>query len=1065
MPIHRRWLRSHALALAIAVAVGVLATDELSSQRRGGTNRTTFINGHEAVEGEVLVRHRTNATGQIERERAEFQAEADEVESIGRRGARRLRSRRLGTRAMLDALRNNPDIEFVEPNYIVRSDATPNDPSFGSLWGIFNSGQYMSGSYGIAGADIDAMQAWDVTTGSRANVVGVIDTGIDYNHADLAANIWTAPRAFTVIIGGVAITCGAGTHGFNAITNSCDPMDDHSHGTHVAGTIGAVGNDGYGITGVNWVASMMGLKFLNSSGSGSTSDAIKAIEFAIQAKAALGVDANVRILSNSWGGGGYSQSLKNQIDAANTADMLFVAAAGNNASNNDSSPTYPANYSSPNVVSVLATTNRDQRASFSNWGSWTVHIGAPGQSILSTVLNNGYAYYNGTSMATPHVSGVAALVLAACPKSTSGLKSAVTTSGDAVYALQTITRNGARLNANNAVRSCQPPYLMVNGQPGTITVQGGSAITVDVRNGPGNVADWVTMVPLNAPAQTWGPYMYLSGSKTRPASGLRDATLWFTAPTEGGVYAFRFYENDTWSLIAQSPSFTVNAAYPVPTLTSVSPTSVLRGSPQMDIAVNGTGFADVSKVHINGAQRDTIVYGPTSLYVRATAADLANAGVLSVTVVNPSPGGGTSNSKPFTVLAPAAPPALRVNGGTSAITVAAGSTINAGVSDGPGNISDWVMMVPAGSPAQTWGPQYMYLSGSRTRPASGLTSATLAFTAPSSGGQFELRFYANDGWTLLATSPIVTVSAGNNPVPTLSSVSPTSVIAGSAFTLTVNGTGFVQGSQVYLDGSARTTTFMSATQLTAAIPATDVAAAATKAITVVSPGPGGGTSASATLTVTAPAPAPVPALTVNGGGNPVTVTPGATISVGVSNGPGNISDWVMMVPAGAPAQTWGPQYMYLSGSRTRPASGMTSATLAFIAPSSGSYEFRFYRNDGWTLLATSSVVTVQAASTAITLNGGSGAVTVGAGSTINVGVTNGPGNISDWLMMVPAGSPAQTWGTYKYLSGSKTRPATGLTNATVQFTAPSGGGQFEIRFYQNDTFTLLATSATITVTP
>ena len=157
---------------------------------------------------------------------------------------------------------------------------------------------------GVIGADISATAAWDTTTGSRANVVAVIDTGIDYNHPDLAANIWTAPRAFSVTIDGITITCAAGTHGFNAITNTCNPMDDQSHGTHVAGTIGAVGNNGIGVAGVNWVASMMAIKFLDAAGFGSTTDAIKAIEFAIQAKSALGADANVRILSNSWGGYG-----------------------------------------------------------------------------------------------------------------------------------------------------------------------------------------------------------------------------------------------------------------------------------------------------------------------------------------------------------------------------------------------------------------------------------------------------------------------------------------------------------------------------------------------------------------------------------------------------------------------------------------------------------------------------------------------------------------------------------------------------------------------------------------
>jgi glucose/arabinose dehydrogenase len=498
----------------------------------------------------------------------------------------------------------------------------------------------------------------------------------------------------------------------------------------------------------------------------------------------------------------------------------------------------------------------------------------------------------------------------------------------------------------------------------TASVSIGSVITVTVANGPGFVSDWVMMVPEGSPQQTWGQYKYLSNSRTRPASGLTNATITFDAPNTSGRYEFRFYHNDSWTLLATSGVVTVNA------------------------------------------------------------------------------------------------PTLTVNGGMSPITVNGGSIITVGVSNGPGNISDWVMMVPAGSPPETWGT-YMYLSGSRTRPATGMSNATLNFTAPSAGGQFEFRFYHNDMFILLQTSSVVTVTAGTNPVPTLSSLSPTSASAGSgALTLTVNGAGFVQGSEVRVDGSARTTTFVSSTQLTAALPATDIANVGAKAITVVSPAPGGGTSSSLSFGVT-PA-VSGPALTINGSSNPATVAPGSTIAVGVSNGPGNISDWVMMVPAGSPPQTWG-TYMYLSGSRTRPVTALMSATIQFVAPPSGSYEFRFYQNDSFTLLATSSVVTVQTATPALTINGSSAAVTVPAGSTINVGVTNGPGNMSDWVMMVPAGSPAQTWGTYMYLSGSKTRPAAGLTTATVPFTALGGGGQFEFRFYQNDTFTLLATSAVVTV--
>jgi len=234
-------------------------------------------------------------------------------------------------------------------------------------------------------------------------------------------------------------------------------MDDASpsHGTHVSGTIAGVGNNSIGVAGVNWVGSILGAKFLNSSGSGTDSDAINAIEFTVQAKIALGAGANVRVLSNSWGGGAFSQALLAEINRANTYNMLFVAAAGNNASNNDTTPFYPANYAAPNVVSVAATDNKDQLASFSDYGATTVHLGAPGNNVYSTLANNNYGYLSGTSMATPHVSGAAALVLSVCPNlQTSALKSTILGNVDADQALSVKTATGGRLNVNKAVRNC-----------------------------------------------------------------------------------------------------------------------------------------------------------------------------------------------------------------------------------------------------------------------------------------------------------------------------------------------------------------------------------------------------------------------------------------------------------------------------------------------------------------------------------------------------------------------------------------------------------------------------------
>ena len=311
----------------------------------------------------------------------------------------------------------------------------------------------------------------------------MLDSGVDYTHEDLAANMWTAPAPFTVNVGGALVHCAAGTHGFNAILRTCDPMDDYNHGTHVAGTIGAVGNNQRGVVGVNWTARMMAIKFLDAQGSGSFADAISGIRFAIEARQAFAASegANVRVLNASWGGPTFSQALLDEINAAQQADMLFVAAAGNSGLDIDVLPTYPASYVTDNMVSVAATTNYDARAYFSNYGASSVHVGAPGTDILSTTIGNTYATSNGTSMATPHVSGAAALVLSVCPLDTAALKDALIGTVDGVPALVGRTITGGRLNVHSAVHSClaappTPQDLVATGGDGRVTLTWSAAL-------------------------------------------------------------------------------------------------------------------------------------------------------------------------------------------------------------------------------------------------------------------------------------------------------------------------------------------------------------------------------------------------------------------------------------------------------------------------------------------------------------------------------------------------------------------------------------------------------------
>ncbi|MEQ9325703.1 MAG: S8 family serine peptidase, partial [Rhodospirillales bacterium] len=354
--------------------------------------------------------------------------------------------------AAVAALSDNKIFEYVEPNYVIRvdsieePDATPDDPSYSQLWGLNNTGQ----TGGTADADIDAPEAWDYTTGGSV-VVGVIDTGVDWSHPDLAANMW---RNTGEIAGNGIDDDGNGYvddyYGYDFVNNDGNPYDDHYHGTHVAGTIAASGDNGTGVTGVAWTAEIMALKFLSSSGSGTTYNAIRAVEYATQ----MGAD----ITNNSWGGGGYSSGLRDAIAAAGDAGSVFIAAAGNSSVNTDSSPHYPSSYDLSNVISVASTDHNDSLSWFSNYGRTSVDLAAPGSSIYSTSPGNGYRTLSGTSMATPHVAGVAALLLSMDDTLTpEEIRTLLMDSVDPVSALSTRVASGGRLNAEAALEALGAP--------------------------------------------------------------------------------------------------------------------------------------------------------------------------------------------------------------------------------------------------------------------------------------------------------------------------------------------------------------------------------------------------------------------------------------------------------------------------------------------------------------------------------------------------------------------------------------------------------------------------------
>ncbi len=361
--------------------------------------------------------------------------------------------------AALNRLNANPRIEYAEPNYIYqissyeRAFNLPNDEMVGQLWGMKNTGQAdKSGQVGTPGADINVAPLWEMgITGDRRITVAIIDTGVSWTHPDLVDNLYTNPGE---IAGNGIDDDGNGyiddVHGWNFEGKSNNSTDDHDHGSHCAGTIGGTGNNGIGVAGVNWKVSLMPLKFLSASGSGSLDDAVDAINYATM--------MHVNVMSNSWGGGGFSQTMLDAITRAKDAGILFVAAAGNASSNNDATPTYPSNYVVDNVLSVGATDNRDTLASFSCFGKRTVHVAAPGNWILSSVKNGGYDLFRGTSMATPHVAGIAALLLSAHPEwGFAELKDRLIRSSPKLETLKRKVKSGGRVDAYNAMMGIFPP--------------------------------------------------------------------------------------------------------------------------------------------------------------------------------------------------------------------------------------------------------------------------------------------------------------------------------------------------------------------------------------------------------------------------------------------------------------------------------------------------------------------------------------------------------------------------------------------------------------------------------
>ena len=633
----------------------------------------------EHVDGEILVQYKPQvAAAGLQQARAAVQGDLLETihtNVMQRQGTGVLERIRVGggktVSQALAALRNNPLVSYAEPNYIYRAAAVSNDTSYtnGSLWGMYSSDSPTavgpSGTTNQFGTA--AERAWDSNiTGSRNIVVGVIDEGIQTTHPDLINNIWVNPYE---IAGDGVDNDGNGyiddRHGWDFVNNDNTVYDagGDAHGTHVAGTIGGEGGNASGVVGVNWAVTMISAKFLGTSG-GSLANAIRAVDYLTDLKTRHGI--NIVASNNSWGGGGYSQGLHDAIIRGAKQDILFVAAAGNSTSNNDAGAYYPSNYNTSvgtstqtaasydAVIAVASITNTGAISSFSSYGATTVDIGAPGSAINSTVPVNSYASYNGTSMATPHVTGAVALYASTQSGriAASAIRSAILDSAVPTTSLTGKTVTGGRLNVYEAIRRAsfidlektvygpsQSATITVANSASNTNVNAADTITVQVRSTTETTPLTVTLTETGVSTGVFSGSVQLA-----PGAATADNLLQVTHNDTITASFTSLNLSDTAVIDGVAPSISGVSANPASTTavvtftTSEAARSVVRygTSPQsLTQTVSSTSLLTSHSVTLAGLTPG-VVY-----YYQVTATDAADnsatSSVLTFTAAPPSP--------------------------------------------------------------------------------------------------------------------------------------------------------------------------------------------------------------------------------------------------------------------------------------------------------------------------------------------------------------------------------------------------------------------------------------------
>jgi len=746
-----------------------------------------------------------------------------------------------------------PEVLYAEPDYIQYAILEPNDPRYvdGTQWAMKNTGQ----SGGVADADIDADLAWNTTTGNGGTLptdgnavhVVVIDSGIDFDHPDLAANMAQLESNCSDGLDNDGNGRIDDCRGLDAVNNDSNPMDDNNHGSHVAGTIGAVGNNNTGVVGVNWNVRLVACKFLNASGSGATSAAITCLNYVADLKQNRG--KNIVATNNSWGGGGFSQSLMDAIETQKDRDILFVAAAGNETTENNTLPHFPSNYYLPNIISVASTTRTDAISTFSNFGRQTVHLGGPGTSIISTTCQSvtppsgacthTFSTFSGTSMATPHVTGVAALLEAADPsRGYKKIKNLLQAGANPTPAMNRVTATGGRLNANDAlncsnsvvlgrVRPIGHPISASLGVPVTL-----AALHINCADPNGNVnvtvnpgGQVITLLDDGQGVDDESNDGIYSGQWTPSINAMTTLTF------PGGDVVLAHLSPTTYA--SSQPAF--NYRNIAGTNLNLVDDSVAKITPPFPIQFGGTSFPEL----FASSNGKITLSGPFDSFLNFSMPDIG-AQVLIAPFWDDLVASGANNV--FFEVTGSAP--------SRELVVEWRNVARFGCST---STARFQVVFFENSSNVLFNYQDVFFGGSCTFADRG-GSATVGVQIIPIGG-FATQFSVNSQ-TLNNSMALLWSLQGDNPVPSLGSLVPNSATAGGpAFTLTVNGSNFVNGSVVRWNGANRTTTFVNSNQVTASIPASDIAAPGSANVTVFNPAPGGGTSNTLSFSIVNPVPA------------------------------------------------------------------------------------------------------------------------------------------------------------------------------------------------------------------